>query len=363
MKTIKVKLKARSYDILVGRGIINSLGIYLKRLKLGEDAFIISNSTIYKRYGNLLSRVLKEAGFGFKFALVPDTEKSKSLKTTYSVIKKVSLFDRKKRVFVIALGGGVIGDLSGFVASVYKRGVPYIQIPTTLLAQVDSSIGGKTGVDLDQGKNLLGAFYQPKLVLSDLDLIRSLKRRQMRSGLAEIIKYSLIKDVRLFDYLEKKYEDLIRCDRKALELVIARCSQIKAKVVGEDEREKRGIRTILNFGHTLGHAIETAGGYHLYNHGEGVSLGMLLACDISLRLKLIRKDKVLKIEELIRKIGLPTKIRKVSIERIIKSHYRDKKFIGIRNKFVLIRDIGKVTIRENIPLKVIKDALKERFSG
>ncbi len=362
MKTIKLKLGVRSYDILVGRRIINSLGNYLKRLELGEDAFIISNSTIFKLYGNQLSSVLRKAGFGFKFVLVPDTEKSKSLKTAYSMIKKISLFDRSKRVFVIAFGGGVIGDLSGFVASVYKRGIPYIQIPTTLLAQVDSSIGGKTGVDLDQGKNLLGAFYQPKLVLSDPDFIRSLKRRQIRSGLAEIIKYSLIKDAGLFSYLEDKFKDLIRCDRKALELVIARCSQIKAKVVGEDEREKKGIRTILNFGHTLGHAIETAGGYHLYNHGEGVSLGMLLACDISLRLKLIKENKVIRIEKLIRQAGLPTKIRKVSVERIIKSHYRDKKFVGRRNRFVLIRDIGKVTIRENIPLKVIKDVLNGRLS-
>jgi len=363
MKTVKLKLGMRSYDILVGRGIINSLGAHVKRLKLGEDAFIISNKTIYKKYGSLVAGALRKKGIPFKFALVPDSEKSKSLKTAYSVIRRISTFDKKKRVFVIAFGGGVIGDLAGFVASVYKRGVPYIQIPTTLLAQVDSSIGGKTGVDLDQGKNLLGAFYQPKLVLSDLDLIQSLKRRQIRSALAEIIKYSLIKDARLFGYLENRYRNLIRCDRKALESVITRCCQIKAKVVGEDERERKGIRTILNFGHTLGHAIETAGGYRLYNHGEGVSLGMLLACDISLKLKLIRKDKILRIEKLIRETGLPTKIRKVSIERIIKSHYRDKKFIGTRNRFVLIRDIGKVTIRENIPFKMIKDALKERFSS
>jgi len=362
MKTVKLRLDARSYDILVGYNIINSLGEHLRRLKLGEDAFVISNKTIYNKYGKILKNILKREGIAFKFALVPDSERSKSLSTAYSVIKNISLFDKKKRVFVVAFGGGVIGDLAGFVASVYKRGIPYIQIPTTLLAQVDSSIGGKTGVDLDQGKNLLGAFYQPRLVLSEVNFIRSLKARQMRSALAEIIKYSLIKDRALFNYLENNYGNLIRGDRRTLEFVIYRCSRIKAKIVEQDEREKKGIRTILNFGHTLGHAIETAGDYNKYNHGEGVSLGMLLACDISRKLKLITKQKAARIESLIRGAGLPTRIRRISKERIIKAHYRDKKFIGKRNRFVLIRDIGKVTIRENIPINAIIDTLCSRIS-
>ena len=202
MKIIKVNLRERSYNIVIGSGLLQSAGRFMRGLNLGRAAYIITNASIYAKYGRQLSHALKACGFDLKFKLIADSEKSKSLKTAYAIIKDITLFDYNRRVFIIAFGGGVIGDLSGFVASIYKRGIAYVQIPTTLLAQVDSAIGGKTAVDLTEGKNLVGAFYQPRLVLSDVRLLATLDSRQIKTGLAEIVKYALIKDSKLFDYLE-----------------------------------------------------------------------------------------------------------------------------------------------------------------
>ena len=363
MHVIKVNLNKRSYNILVGWDILKQLGKCLLKLNIGSDAYIITNSLIRKKFGLALESSLRHSGLSVRFKVVPDTEKSKSIETAAGVIKDIALYDKKKRIFIIAFGGGVIGDLGGFVASIYKRGIPYIQIPTTLLAQVDSSIGGKTAVDLSEGKNLVGAFYQPRLVFSDVKLISSLSPRQMRSGLAEVIKYALIKDAGLFVFLEKRYKDILCAEKDALGYIIQRCSAIKADVVRQDEREERLIRTILNFGHTAGHAIEAAAGYRGYTHGEAIALGMLVASQMSVALKLINESTFKRIEALIQKTGLPIKIRNVKLSGIINAHYRDKKFIGSRNRFVLIRAIGRTKIVENIPLEIIVSALKKRING
>lgn len=362
MRTIKVNLKERSYQIIIGSDIINSLPAFIKRLNIGSDAYIITNAPIKSKYGAILNKTLKKNKITAKFRLVSDTEKSKSIKTASSVIKDIAGFDQKRRIFIIALGGGVIGDLAGFIASIYKRGIAYIQIPTTLLAQVDSSIGGKTAVDLIQGKNLLGAFYQPKLVFSDVKLLKSLSLRQVRAGLAEVIKYAIIKDAILFNYLERKYKDILAGDTAGLELIVRRCSSIKARIVSQDEKEERGIRTSLNFGHTIGHAIEAAAGYKTYNHGEAIALGMLVASEMSRKLGLVKEKISQRIENLIKAIGLPTRIEKARFSQIIKAHYRDKKFIGAKNRFVLIKGIGKVKIAENIPLAIIEEAVRERLA-
>jgi 3-dehydroquinate synthase len=318
MKKVKVSLGDRSYQIFVGDKILDKTGDFISKLKIGKDAFIITNRIIKKIYGKRLKRSLNNCGIEAKFRTVADSEKSKSLPVAISLIKEITAYDKKKNIFIIALGGGVIGDLAGFVASIYKRGIAYIQIPTTLLSQIDSSIGGKTAVDLKQAKNLVGAFYQPRLIISDVSCLRTLNFRQVRSGLAEAIKYGIIKD-------------------------------------------KRGIRTILNFGHTMGHAIEAAGDYHRYNHGEAISIGMICATDISRQLSLITGLTFKKIEKIIHQLGLPTKIKGVSYEKILKAHYRDKKFLGKLNRFVLIKDIGKTVIRLDVPLKIIKAALSARF--
>ncbi|MFH1338677.1 MAG: 3-dehydroquinate synthase [Candidatus Omnitrophota bacterium] len=360
METIEVKLGKRSYRIRTGFGVIKSLGRDIRRHNLGTDAFIITNNRVKQKYAKSLIKPLKESGINCIFKTVADSEKSKSLESCLGVIRELARFDRKRKVFVIAFGGGVIGDLSGFISAIYKRGVPYIQIPTTLLACVDSSIGGKTGVDLKSGKNLVGAFYQPRFVLSELTFLKSLSSRQVRAGLAEVIKYAIIKDKNLFEYLEKNYPKIIDLQRRALEFVVNRCAQIKAGIIQRDEREKKGIRTILNFGHTLGHAIETAGNYQKYNHGEAVALGMVLAAHISGELGLVKENERLRIENLIESAGLPVFIKGLSLKKIIDAYYRDKKFLGEVNRLVLIRDIGKTIIRQNVPLGIIKDSLASR---
>ncbi|MFH1397473.1 MAG: 3-dehydroquinate synthase [Candidatus Omnitrophota bacterium] len=361
MRNIRVNLKERSYNIRIGRGILSSLGIYLKRLHIGRDCYIITNARLKKKYSKSLDHPLTHSSFSLRYRLIPDSEKSKSLKSAYAILKDLAVFDKKKNIFILSFGGGVIGDLSGFVASIYRRGIPYVQIPTTLLAQVDSSIGGKTAVDMSAAKNLVGAIYQPKGVITDTSLLKTLSQRQIRSGLAEIIKYAVIKDSLLFDYLEKNNNSLLSLKSPGLEFVIGRCVKIKAGIIEKDEFEKKGIRTILNFGHTIGHAIETAGGYSRYNHGEAISLGMLVAMDISQMLGLTCKSTVSKIEALIQKIGLPYRIEKLKANAIINAHYHDKKFQGSKNRFVLVKDIGKVMVVENVPLPVIRKAIKNRF--
>ncbi len=359
MKAIKVKLGKRSYDILIGENTLKNAGKLIKKLNIGTDAYIITNATINKLYGASLQKTLASAGINSKIKLIPDSEKSKSLELAYALIKDISLFAAKKKAFVIAFGGGVVGDLSGFVASIYKRGIAYVQIPTTLLAQVDSSIGGKTGVDLSAGKNLVGAFYQPRLVLADTGVLKSLKSEQLSSGLAEVIKYGLISDQKLFAFLENKSRDILAKKQPALEFIVAASAGIKAKVVSADEKEEKGLRITLNFGHTIGHAIETAGNYSKYSHGQAVALGMLAAAHISRSLGLIDEHLIKKIEAVTLKLHLPVKIKGLKLDRIIKAHYLDKKFVGTKNRFVLLQRIGKTKVVENIPLKTITCAIKK----
>lgn len=361
MEIIKVNLKKRSYAIIVGSGIINLLPKFITKLDIGYDAYIITNAPIKNKYGSALNKILKQSGFNVRFKSVPDTEKSKSMETATLLLKDIAHYDKRRQVFILAFGGGVIGDLAGFLASIYKRGIPYIQIPTTLLAQADSAIGGKTAVDLTEGKNLAGAFYQPRLVLSDVKFLKTLTQRQIRAGLAEVIKYAIIRDGQLFSFLEKRYKDILGLKPAVLEYIVSRSSRIKAGVVESDEREEKGIRTILNFGHTIGHAIEAASNYKTYNHGEALALGMLIASDISRRLNLITPAVYNRIEDLIRVVGLPLRIRGVSLDNIIKAHYRDKKFTGRENRFVLIKGIGKTKILTNIPLRLIKDAITQKL--
>lgn len=361
MKIIKLKLKERSYDIIVADNILKALGEFIGKLGIGSDAYLITNPLIKRKYGKIIEAGLKKNGLSVRFKTIPDTEKSKSIETLAEVIKDIAAYDKKKRLFIAALGGGVVGDLSGFIASIYKRGIPYIQIPTTLLAQVDSAIGGKTAIDLSAGKNLAGAFYQPRLVFSDTALLKSLGKKQISSGLAEVIKYAIIKDPVLFAYLQKNIAKILGLKSGELEYIVAACSAIKAKIVEKDEREERSIRTILNFGHTIGHAIETAGGFKGYNHGQAVGLGMLAAAHISADLGLLNTQDQKRIFALIKMAGLPMKIKGISVDSIINAHYRDKKFIGAKNRFVLIKGIGKTEIRENIPLGIIKTALKKLF--
>lgn len=358
MRKIKVNLGRRSYDIIIGKSILDKLAAYLRKLNIGEDAYIITNALLKDKYGAGLSKVLEGAGFSCRFKTVADSEKSKSLESAGQVIKDLAKFDQRRKVFIIAFGGGVVGDLAGFVASVYKRGISYVQIPTTLLAQVDSAIGGKTAVDLDLGKNLVGAFYQPRLVFSEIDFLKSLDRRQVASGMAEVIKYAIIKDSDLFRYLENKHRDISSLKPAALEKIIGVCSGIKAVIASRDEKEVLGLRTILNFGHTFGHAIESACGYKGYNHGEAVGLGMVAASDLSCRLGFIDKQLAWRIESLIKLYGLPVKLKRISTKKIINAYYHDKKFVGKQNRLVLVRGITQPVVVRGIALDLIKEAIE-----
>ncbi len=357
MRKVKVNLGKRSYDIIIGRQILNKFALYLRRLNIGQDAYIITNGLLKKKYGTSLSSVLLKAGFNYRFKVVLDSEKSKSLESAGALIKDLARFDQRRKVFIIAFGGGVVGDLAGFVASVYKRGIAYVQVPTTLLAQVDSAIGGKTAVDLDLGKNLVGAFYQPRLVFSEINFLKSLDKRQIASGMAEVIKYAIIKDVKLFRFLENKSKDISRANPAALEKIISICSGIKAEIASRDEKEALGLRTVLNFGHTIGHAIESACAYKGYNHGEAVGLGIIAASDLSRRLGLIDSKLALRIEKLIKLYSLPVRLRGLSTAKIINAYYHDKKFIGKQNRLVLIRGIAKPVVVRNVALDLIKEAI------
>jgi 3-dehydroquinate synthase len=268
---------------------------------------------------------------------------------------------RCKDIFIVALGGGVVGDLAGFVSSIFKRGIPYIQVPTTLLAQVDSAIGGKTAVDLTYAKNMAGAFYQPRMVISDVGLLKSLPDRQIRSGLAEVIKYGVIADGSLFAYIEENLDRILRLEPCALEYAIASCSRIKARIVESDERDTGLRRIVLNYGHTIGHAIESAASYsRLYTHGEAVAIGMVVAADIAREIGMLKPSDAERIESLIARAGLPTSIRSIKSGRILRSHLNDKKFTLGVNRFVLPRSIGSAAVVRNVPYKVVGDAIRAR---
>lgn len=364
MKKITVKLQERSYQILIGYKIIDRLAGLLEKLDVGQDAVIISNPTIHHLHGGHLGSILSRHGFSTRFRLVPDSERSKSQKVCFDVVNEIAAYDVKKRIFIIAFGGGVIGDLAGFIASVYKRGIPYIQIPTTFLAQVDSAIGGKTGIDLSIGKNLIGSFYQPRLVLSDLSLLRSLSLKQIRNGLAEVIKYGIIEDAELFEYVENNYRDILKLNIEALKKIVYACSRIKAGIVQKDETDKTGKRAVLNLGHTIGHAIEAAGSFTKeYSHGEAVAIGIASACDISNKLGLLSLRDARRIENLLSKVGLPTFCTNLRMDDIMYAQSHDKKFIHGKNRFVLPRRIGSVVLKEGVPVKLIEGVLKKRVKA
>jgi 3-dehydroquinate synthase len=359
VKKVRVSLPNKPYDILIGDGLISRAGAILKRLRLGKSAVVITNKRLADLYGKKLKDSLNRSGMDCKILLVPDSEKAKSDRVFISILDKIGSYDSNRAPFLIALGGGVVGDLTGFTAAVYKRGIPYVQIPTTLLAQVDSSIGGKTAIDLRAAKNLAGSFYQPRVVISDISTLESLPARQVRSGLAECIKYGVIKDAGLFKYLEKNHKKALALDKNVLKHIIHRCSRIKASVVASDEFDKKDKRVILNYGHTVGHAIEGACGYsQKYNHGEAVAIGMICAALIASRLGMLEMSDASRIEALIRKCSLPTRISGLKLSRIYDSLLRDKKFMGGKPRLVLPLKIGKVRVLDGVERPVILDSIK-----
>lgn len=352
-KTLAVKLGPRSYSIIIGKGNLSEAGEEIKKLSLGSKGLIVTNPTVKLLYAKALLRSLKKAGFEIYLKTVPDGEEYKSfhqLKKIYDVLMRRH-FERNS--FIIALGGGVIGDLAGFAAATYARGIPFIQIPTTLLAQVDSSVGGKVAVNHPSGKNMIGAFYQPRLVLIDLTLLATLARGELKNGLAEVVKYGVIWDSRLFHFLEQHIQKIMHYDFSCLEHLVFRSCQIKAMVVSRDEKEHK-LRTILNFGHTMGHALESLEGYKKLSHGEAISIGMIFAGRLAQQMKIFSRKEAERLVRLLGRIGLPTRLKIKKIDEVLPYLLSDKKVKRGKIRFVLPRKVGRVSVRAVSPAALQK---------
>lgn len=358
MRKVRVPLGDRSYTILIGPGLLARLGADCRKLGLGRRCAIITDDHVAAHFARPTADSLRDAGFDGAVVSFKAGESSKSLRTLSDCHDQLAGQKLERKSFIVALGGGVAGDLAGFVAATYLRGIDFVQVPTTLLAQVDSSVGGKTGVNLKTGKNLVGAFYQPRLVVCDLDTLKTLPDREFRSGFAEIIKYGIIYDARFFAWLEKNLPALLKRDAKALTHAIARSCEIKAAVVGEDEKEG-GLRAILNFGHTIGHAIEAISSYNKFLHGEAISIGQIAAARLSNRLTGLSAPDLERIKNLFQNAGLPVslKLTRPRREKLLEAMKLDKKVRDGQIKFVLAERIGKARWGVNVPHKLIHEIL------
>lgn len=355
MRKVRVNLGNFSYDIHIGSGILRQSGHQLRKEGFSGKLTAITNPTVKELYGEALEESLLSAGFTVTFLTVTDGEDHKSLDTAGKLYLELASQHAERTTPILALGGGVIGDLAGFVAATYKRGVPLIQIPTTLLAQVDSSIGGKVAVNQGQLKNEIGAFYQPRLVISDIDTLATLTPKVLGDGLAEVMKYGIIRDSKLFSYLEENIDRVKSFDTGALEEVVFRSAEIKAEVVAKDELDL-GLRAILNYGHTVGHAVESVSDFRL-SHGEAVAIGMLAAARISIEMGILAPGELVRLESLIKKAGLPTKAPDLDLERLVSVMKHDKKVRQGKVRFILPRSLGEVFITDDVSLSLVKQVL------
>jgi 3-dehydroquinate synthase len=343
MKIVPVELAHRSYDVVIAEGLLANLGEQLSKRKTGARIFVISNPVVFDLYGRPLLSSLTESGFETVHLLIPDGEQIKNLHTAENIYTYLIAQRADRTTTLVALGGGVTGDIVGFVAATFMRGIPYVQVPTTLLAQVDSSVGGKTGVNHSLGKNLIGAFHQPILVAIDLNTLSSLPEREFRAGLFEVVKYGLIYDQQFFDFLESNLERIQARESAALETMISRCCEIKAAITSLDERET-DLRRILNFGHTLGHALEAATEYQRFKHGEAVAYGTLAAVHLSHQAGTLSAGGASRISRLVLAIGSLPSAADVSFDKLAEAMRRDKKRRDDQTVFVLLDDIGRTSI-------------------
>lgn len=360
---VTVDLEKNSYPIYIGENILPDVGKYLQNshhgLSSGTKIMVVTNPLIRDLYGRTVMDSLTAAGFFPILGEVPDGEKYKTMdsaKLLYDVAFDSGL-DRKSAV--LALGGGVIGDLAGFVAATYMRGVPFIQVPTTLLAQVDSSVGGKVAVNHPRGKNIIGAFYQPKLVFTDISTLNTLAEREFRAGMAEVIKYGVIWDSGFFDFLAREHAGVMNLNTAEIIKVISTSCSIKARVVEQDETEQ-GLRAILNYGHTFGHAYEALTHYKTYVHGEAVAIGMISAAAAAVQLGMLSAREFEQIQNIIRLYGLPEKFGQLAPEAIIESMSHDKKAVGGKIKYILPEVIGRVKIVSGIDHDILLGVLSEQ---
>jgi 3-dehydroquinate synthase len=358
VRTVEVPLGQRRYSIHIAARLLPRLGRACRRLKLGTRCAVITDSMVGPLYARKAMASLESAGFAPVLITFAAGETAKSLANVQRCYDLLAKHRLERKSFIVALGGGVVGDLAGFVAATYLRGIPFVQVPTTLLAQVDSSVGGKTGVNLKAGKNLVGAFHQPRLVLCDLDTLKTLPSREYRAGLAEVIKYGIICDPKLFRRLERDLPRLLSKQPSVLGPVIARCCEIKAEVVGQDETEG-GLRAILNFGHTLGHALEAISSYGTYLHGEAISVGQVAAARLSCMRLGLPEEHAERIGRLLKRAGLPTSVKLAPAQRkaLFDAMRLDKKVSAGEVTFVLARSIGSVLWGQRVPEATILKAL------
>lgn len=357
MQTLTVDLGDRSYPIHIGAGLLDRADLILPHLAQKRVA-IVTNTTVGPFYLERLTATLKNAGIDVLAIVLPDGEAYKNWETLNLIFDALLSHRAERKTTLIALGGGVIGDLTGFAAASYQRGVPFIQVPTTLLAQVDSSVGGKTGINHPLGKNMIGAFYQPQVVLADTATLSTLPERELSAGLAEVIKYGLIRDLPFLEWLEANMDRLVARDPEALAYAIRRSCENKAEVVAADEREA-GQRALLNLGHTFGHAIEAGMGYGVWLHGEGVAAGTMMAADLSRRMGKLTEADVERVDALFRRARLPTVAPDLGAEAYLNYMGVDKKVEAGKMRFVLFRKVGECYVTADAPAELLRQTLTE----
>jgi 3-dehydroquinate synthase len=355
MESLRVALGERSYSIHIGAGLLDLSELYRPHLA-GGSAAVITNEVVAPLYLKRISKALEAAGARVTEIIVEDGEQSKRWTSLERVFDALLAARCGRDTLIVALGGGVIGDLAGFAAAIYQRGVALLQVPTTLLAQVDSSVGGKTAINHVQGKNMLGAFHQPRAVITDVATLDTLPERELRAGLAEVIKHALALDLRFVEWLEKNIDLLLARERSALVYAVRRCCELKAGVVAADERES-GVRSLLNFGHTFGHAIEAGTGYGAWLHGEAIAAGMVMATELSARAGFIARADVQRVRSLLGRAGLPTTGPALSPERLLELMALDKKVARGRMRFVLLDSIGAASLRDGVDEQLVREAI------
>jgi 3-dehydroquinate synthase len=356
MRTLTVDIKDQPYPIHIGPGLLDRADLIVPHFSQ-KRAAIITNETIAPLYLGRLKSTLSNAGVDSIQIVLPDGEQHKNWQTLNHIYDQLIANRCERKTTLIALGGGVVGDMTGFAAATYQRGVPYIQVPTTLLAQVDSGVGGKTAINHPQGKNMIGAFYQPKLVLADTETLNSLPNREFSAGMAEVIKYGLIRDLPFFEWLEGNIEKIMARDHEAIVHAIYESCRNKAEIVAQDERET-GIRAILNLGHTFGHAIETATNYNTWLHGEAVAMGTILAAKLSRLIGNLQQDDVERIYALFNNVGLPTTAPNLGIDRYLALMALDKKVAGNKLHLILLTKIGAGFVQADTAPELLIDVLR-----
>ncbi len=362
MRKVRVDLPENGYDILIGQGLENEIAEFFGAAGFSSRTLIFSDENVGKLYGEQLAETLRGAGLSATVYLVPPGESSKSLEEAEHAYTRAITENLDRKSAIVALGGGVVGDLAGFIAATYMRGVPFVQIPTSLLAQVDSSVGGKVAVNHSLGKNLIGAFYQPKRVFIDLKYLATLPRRELFTGLGEVVKYGVICDGEFFSYLEGHSEGALSLQLPETEHIVCRSCEIKADVVTKDEKES-GLRAILNFGHTMAHAIEKETRYVRYNHGEAVAVGMMGAAYLSRELGMTDDAPVERLRSLLERYSLPIRAEGCTVDGMYKAIFHDKKTVDGKVKWVLMEGIGKVRAVSDVPENAVRKCMGMIISG